>query len=452
MGGSNPVGVSQGNSPSGPDPLSQSLAAVSKANPDTVSVTAPTKFGKLAKLMVPLLVGGGVGALVGGATGKSTYGGGFAGAQNFFAQQHQRQLQNTMIQRLAANDQFHNALLTQQAQLDAARTQHEIARPNFTGRATAPQPMTNAQGKQVMGRVNPISGEVEEIPDFTPPAAKDTDSFELHDTDQGVVKMDRRKGKITPATIDDGTDDAEQSSQGVGRLSRVPSRFDSGSPQAPGSGKAPSTVPGGKQLTKSKQGRNESVDEQTFDSLVEGGMTPDQARAHLKQQNRLSQKPDKPEKDPDAPLVGDRYRKVQTHYNDQLNRELQASEAQRTRDIAASKKANGELTDEESERIEEENNNRKQSIHQRIADEAGGQGVNLGTVPDYSNQKAGGKASRNAPGATADDSEAAPTKTPAAKTVTPEIVSAWAKKKNITLDAARKQFEAKKYTIQGGAQ
>lgn len=167
------------------------------------------------------------------------------------------------------------------------------------------------------------------------------------------------------------------------------------------------------------------------------GLNPDEARAHQKRQNLLGEKPTKPEKDPDAPLVGDRYRKVQTHYNDQLNRELQASETQRTRDIAASKKENGELTDEESERIEEENNNRKQAIHQRIADEASGQGINFGTIPDYSKQKAGGKAS-----ATSDA-------THAAKTVTPDIVQAWAKKNNISLDAAKKQFKAKQYVIQG---
>lgn len=521
MGGSNPVGAANGSAPDGADPLSQSLAAEAKANPDTVSVTAPTKFGKLAKLLKPILVGGAVGAAVGGATGKSTYGGGFAGAQNFFAQQHQRQLQSIMMQRQQTNDLFHNNLLQQQVQLDQARTAHEINRPNFTGRAITPQAAV-VDGRNVFMRNNPDSGEPEEVPGFTPPTkTPTTENDKVVESDQGLFLL--HNGKLRPATVG-GDESPDASGEESAVPNKAPSQFDSGSPSVPGSA-VPRTAPGaGKQLTRgaNKPEKEGTPDAQTFTFLTtpkeQGGkgMDPDQARAHMEAQKRLGQKPDKPAADPDAPLQGKEYRKVQTHYNDQLNREIQQSESQRQRDIAASKKENGgELTDEESQRIEEENNNRKQSIHQSIADQASGQGVNLGVVPNYSSQSKGGGAPvpKAAPGASDDDESSQPTvpkyapgskiatpdvvaarakkdgtstgkavenlraegyttapfskndprstanlqpyptqkSAPTAKTVTPDIVQAWAQKKNISVAEAQKQFKAKGYAV-GGAQ
>lgn len=444
MGGNDPLGASRGMAPEGADPLSQTLSAEAKQNPDTVSVTAPTKFGKLARLLKPILVGGAVGAAVGGATGKSTYGGGFAGAQNFFAQQHQRQLQSIMMQRQQANDLFHNHLLAQQAILDQARTQHEINRPNFTGRAITPQPAVNAQGKSVFIRNSPDSGEPEEVEGFTPPAkAPSTENDKVVESDQGLFLL--HNGKLRPATA--GGDESPDASGDESVVpNKAPSQFDSGSPRQPGS-VVPRTAPGaGKQLTRgaNKPQRQETPDEQSYDYLTtpkeEGGMglNPDQARAHLKLQNRLGEKPDKPAADPDAPLQGKEYRKVQTHYNDQLNREMQASEQQRLKDIAASKKENGgELSDEESQRIEEENNNRKQSIHQRIADEASGQGVNLGTVPNYSAQH-GGKTTSTSTASTANT----------AKTMTSDELQAYAKSKGLSIQDATKRVGKQGYTVQ----
>lgn len=458
MGGTNPLGASgiqtngSPSAPSGADPLSQSLAAEAKANPGTVSVTAPTKFGKLAKLMAPILEGGAVGAVVGGATGKSTYGGGFAGAQNFFSQQNQRQLQNAMVQRQTANDIFHNALLTQQAQLDQARTQRQMQQPLLQGRSIQPTAATNAQGNKVLISRDPYDpSKFNEVDGYTPAADKDTDSFELHDTDQGVIKMDRKKGKITQATIggdDDSQDDA------TGKIpSKLPSRFNSGSPRVAGtnqSGVSSTMSTAGTKLTKSKTQKEENPDAQDFTYLTtpkeQGGMglTPDQAHSRMHAQDR---KPDKPAADPDAPLVGDKYRKVQMTYETQLNQGFSKIATNRQHEIAALDKKKDELDpddyDKQRQQIEDDNADAKQELHQRLHDEAQGKGVDLGTVPDYRNQAGGGKA-------TATTANAAPASA-GAKTVTPDIVQAWATKKKIPLAEAQKQFKAKGYTV-GGAQ
>lgn len=482
MGGNNPIGASQGSAPSGADPLSQTLSAEAKANPDTVSVSSPTKFGKLASLLKPILVGGAVGAAVGGATGKSTYGGGFAGANNFFATQHQRQLQSLMVQRQAANDQFHNRLLQQQAMLDTARTAHEINRPNFTGRSVTPTPATNAAGQPVLLRANPTSGEMEEVPGYTPSAPKPTpDSYELHDTDQGIIKMNRRGGKITPATLGGDETEADDNSGAPA------SKFDSGSPRTPGTanpGKVSRVAPGGTQLTKSKTAKAENPDAQDYDYLTtpkeQGGMglNPDQARAHMESQKRLGQKS---AVDPDAPLVGDRLRKAQTGFNTRLTRGLAETDRQQDRELDAVKKDNTLDDDDRQQQIQEIQEryaDRKQDLHQELADEADEQNVPFRQPPNYrskipkaspkaevttpeepslidrgvnavkglfSNQ---GKVQRNKTAATTDQGDAGPANA-TVKAVTPDIVQAWATKKNISVADAQKQFKAKGYTLGG---
>ena len=74
---------------------------------------------------------------------------------------------------------------------------------------------------------------------------------------------------------------------------------------------------------------------------------------------------------------------------DQLNKGFASSEQQRTKEINALAKDPTITPDEMGERqqqIEEENADRKQTLHERIHDAAAGQGIDLGDVPDYRSQ------------------------------------------------------------------
>ena len=259
-----PIPTASPDGPVGGDPLSASLQAEQNANPDIASVSSPTKFGRLMRVVQPMVEG----AAIGGLTGRSTSGGGFAGANAFYQNQRQQMYQRMMMARQFQNDIFHNSLLQQQAQLDQARTTHELNRPNFTGRSIIPMAAVNSNGQKVFVRANPITGEPEEVQGYTPPDKDVPDSFSDSQTDQGLVTLDRRTGKHTLATLDaPGSDNTSQGATprtipggvpagmfagtdtAIGGSGKPPTRFDSGSPVARGAvstspNASPSTIAG----------------------------------------------------------------------------------------------------------------------------------------------------------------------------------------------------------------
>jgi len=438
----------------GGDPLSIALQRESAANPTTVSVNAPTKFGKLMNLITPMLEG----AAVGGFSGKGHPGGGFGAAQEFYDKQNARKLQLTLLQRNLQNDQVRNAL-------EVARTAHEINRPNFpNGRVT---PGQDASGNPVLLRPNPVTGVYEPIDGYSP-ADKDNDSVQHVMTDQGLVLLDRKSGKARLATLDDngqapaatGAPMGAPRSTGVVQfggktypmnVAQVPGA----PPQSPGAirtGRAVGSLQGnGAPLMPPSKPQHENDFSQFYDKWLDDNSQDDTAANRLKAREQYSAAGRKPSADESPNMSPKEYRKRQGQYTDQLTRGFSASEQQRTKELnALSKDVMAQSSPDDlaakQQQIEEENADRKQALHQRIVDAASGQGIDMGQVPDYRAQlDGGGQASggqsngapRNAPGANAQGD----------KVATPMDVMAWAQKKGISSIEARKQFKARGYRL-----
>lgn len=181
-----PLNTAGSQDSAGGDPLSMAIQAEQRANPTTVSVNAPTKFGKLLNLVQPMLEG----AAVGGFEGKGHPGGGFGAAQEFYDKQREHKLRDAMLQHTLTSDTFRNAL-------EAAKTQHELGRPNFpNGRVTTAR---NAAGVPVLLRPNPETGVDEEIPGYSP-LDKNEDNVTPHMTDQGLMGISKT-GEAAPITV-----------------------------------------------------------------------------------------------------------------------------------------------------------------------------------------------------------------------------------------------------------
>lgn len=137
----------------------------------------PTKFGTLLNFLRPALGG----AMIGGLTGKSTPGGGFAGANNFFMTQRLRQMQM---------GQYMMGLAKMQS--DMAKNNAEAGwnnrRPMLTRGAPAVKG-TDASGNQVYMAQDPNDGTWKPIQGVTPPGQ--TPDFATVPTDKGIVEYDR---------------------------------------------------------------------------------------------------------------------------------------------------------------------------------------------------------------------------------------------------------------------
>lgn len=415
-----PLNTAGAQDAAGDDPLSMAIQAEQRSNPTTVSVDSPTKFGKLINLVQPMLEG----AAVGGFSGKGHPGGGFGAAQDFYTAQRNRQLQQAMLQHTLNNDQFKNAL-------EAARTQHEINRPNFP-RTT----FTNANGPNgpVLMHTNPDTGQPEEVPGYSP---FEKDPADLYTPIEGTNKvLNRRSGAVSDATVAGASPATTGAPASSPFGTKVASAKDSGSPRVPAKQGVASGAPASSAPIFPKKGSEKpySADLQDFDYLTkpveEGGMglTPDQAHARMKSQDR---KPD----NSDQPLSGTKYNAARQKIQGNLDRDLKGSETTRAKDIKAA------VDDPDQVRqAEEDNADRKQQIHQKYHDEAEAMGIDLGQVPDYRSQLDAAP-QNSAPQGT--KGAAAST----AKVANTSDILAYAQKNNISSIEARKKFLAKGYTI-----
>lgn len=419
----------------GGDPISNAIQAEQQANPQMVSVNSPTKFSKLLAIAAPILEGG----LVGAAGGKGHSGGGFGAAQDFYAQRRAQQMQQAVFQRQVAQTQ---------AQIQARQQANDISQQRADADSWG-QPVAgqDANGNPAFFVRNRQTGETKQVNGITPPDKSGAGRSVM--TDRGLVSVNG--ATATPITLP-----GPSTPPGTAML---PVR-----PNDPNSPRVPTAVPGsqaqgaplhapgfGKPQRTSDFDRyyQNYLDENDLDDTPENQL---QARSAYQAAGR------KPTSDNSGGLTGAAYTKRQSQYIDQLNKGFASSEQQRTKEINALAKDPTITPDEMGERqqqIEEENADRKQTLHERIHDAAAGQGIDLGDVPDYrsqltdSGQNSGGSTSgsRGLPSGPPNGS-----RSNAAKIALPADVAAWSAKKNISIGEARRQFRAKGYTLQGNPQ
>ncbi len=430
--------------------LSRTLNAEKEANPQMVSVKTPTKFGMLMNLMAPMLEG----AAVGGFTGKGHPGGGFGAAQDYFVQQRMRQMQ---AQQFLANMQ------KTQADVEKARAEAEwnLRRPGLTRTAPAIHGI-GPSGEPVFMAQNPNTNQWEVINGISPEGP--LPDYQTIGTNAGIVKYDKRGIAPTlPLTMQTQQSAAvgNQLPENIAPLANselwggpsrsdlqgpLPTKFNSGRPRMSASipSAPPTAIP---QILQPppKQEREETPEQQDFDYLTtpkeKGGMglTPDQAHARMRAQDR---RPD----ESDQPLTGQRYNVARQKIQSALNRQFAESESRRKADLAALEKkhSTGEITDDEyasqRQQIEEDNADRKQAAHEQAAAEAQGMGINLGVVPNYREQLRGG----GGRGATSGQEASG-------KTVTMDVVDAWARHSGISRDQALAQFKKRGYIVGNGS-
>jgi hypothetical protein len=428
----NPTG-----SPSNPfssgDPISSAISAEASANPQMIRT--PTKFGKLLSVVAPILEGG----LVGLAGGKGHPSGGFGAANDWFAQKRAQQNQTLALQRQAAQTQ---------AAIQARQTANDIAQQKvdlddwgtpFSGQ--------DADGNPTFFVRNRRSGQVKQVNGATPLDKSGAGRAVM--TDQGLMNVNG--ASATPVTIPGPSIPPStamipiNSRDPNSALAPLPIPGIQGSPvplRAPGSGKP----------------QRESDFDQFYDKYLDDNDLDDTAANQLQARSAYQAAGRKPTSDNSGGLTGAAYTKRQSQYIDQLNKGFAASEQQRTKELNALAKDPTITPDEMPERqqqIEEENADRKQTLHERIHDAAEGQGIDLGDVPDYRSQLTNGgqnggggtQAPRGIPGGPPNSA-----RSNGAKIAYPSDVGAWAAKQNISIGEARRQFRAKGYTLQGNPQ
>lgn len=437
----------------GGDPLSIALQKEAAANPTTVSVNAPTKFGKLMNLVTPMLEG----AAIGGFGGKGHPGGGFGAAQEFYERQNANRLRMAQFQRQSAQTQ---------AQIDERSRANDIAQER-ADREDWGQPIAgqDAAGNPIFVVRNRRTGETKQVNGVSP-LDKENDSVQHVMTDQGLVLLDR-SGKARLATLDNGQAPAASGAptgppRSTGVVQFGGKTYPMNVAQTPGApmqspaalrtGRAvASTKATGAPLMPPSRPQHEDDFSQFYDKWLDDNSEDDTAANRLKARALYSGAQRKPSADESPEMSPKEYRKRQGQYTDQLTRGFAASEAQRTKELnALSKDVMAQSSPDDlaakQQAIEEENADRKQALHQRIVDAAAGQGIDMGQVPDYRAQlDGGGQASggqsngapRNAPGASAQGD----------KVATPMDVMAWAQKKGISSIEARKQFKARGYRL-----
>lgn len=441
-----PSGGTAGAGAVGGDPLSSAIQAESAANPKTASVNAPTKFGHLLSFIAPLAAG----AAIGGLAGRGHPGGGFGAANEVFSRRRQMDIEQQMRQAQIANYANEAKLREATIALDAARTSHEINRPNFTSvRTTMGQ---DEHGKPVILKPNPVTGEMEPVEGYAP--LDKPEKFTALPTDSGFQKFNTGTGEVDPIMARGTASPAESTtSVPVGPNPVGPGQFGgaTASPSAVRSGGVPTGAPGvplmpvsTRKDTMAHAEKVTSRDAQgnEVDSLIDN--TPGSPTFGQVLKKNVAYRADRPDKkaDPDAPLQGKEYRRLKTQYLGRLEGEFRQSEQQLQRDLDGIEKGTSTKTQEQAE---QENADRKQNLHQRIVGEAQGVGIDLGQVPDYQSKTP--EQSQGVPQA-APGSAPQTTAQPAAKVPPAGAVEAWAKKKGISIAESLKQFKAKGYKIQ----
>jgi len=197
----------------------------------------PTKFGALMKVLAPAMHG----AMIGGFEGKSTPGGGFAAANNFYQQQRIRQMQMAQFMQQMQLNQSTIAKNTAEAQWAQRRPLVTRTAPSIKGK--------DAQGNDIYMSQNPETGAFEPVPGITPEGAP---SKEIS-TDRGIVTYDptnpqrgaipltlaggSRVGSAADAKNDLSSGSAQSASEPSQRTTgaALPTKFNSGSPRLPGS-------------------------------------------------------------------------------------------------------------------------------------------------------------------------------------------------------------------------
>lgn len=153
----------------------------------------PTKFGKLLKVAMPLIQGG----LAGGFGGNWRQpGSGFQAAGNFFQNQTNNAMRNKELNLRTQNAQSQEALRREQMNLDRARS-------NVIGGTYTHE---DADGNRGRYKINPDTGEEQLLGRDPLP-----ESYTTRDTDQGLVKVERKSGTITPATMQQSGKSADTS-------------------------------------------------------------------------------------------------------------------------------------------------------------------------------------------------------------------------------------------------
>jgi hypothetical protein len=316
--------------------------------PATVPVTHDTKFGMLMKVLGPALQGG----LIGLAGGKGHPQGGFGAATDFFQAQRAQQMQRALLQRQMQNDSARNALETARARYFAARS------GAYDGSSTAP--------------VNPVAAPLrpgqmpsEAPPDLTPNNVPSQGSGvlsakpQLRETDQGL--MDISGTTATPVTA---------------RVPLKPSQFNSGSPQIDGipvgGNRVPLRSPGSARPSGWKNQAEEDA------ALEYKTNHPDSSSADVV---RYVSGLTRPPKDTSGNMSPKEYRARQASLLTALNSGFKQIETSRQRQLAA---MGGEFASpDEVRELDEDSAEAKQTMHQRLVDQATAEGIDIGTVPNY---------------------------------------------------------------------
>ena len=195
----------------------------------------PTKFGALLNILRPAMMG----AAIGGLTGRSTPGGGFAGANQFFMNQRMRQMQISQFMMQQAHMQSEIAK-------NQAETQWAQRRPLLTRTANTVKGK-DASGNDVYMSQNPNTGEWEPLQGVTPEGQEP--DYQTVPTDKGIVKYDKRGiAPTVPLTLAEQTEQNLKS--GNAESAGEPSRRAQGPPlplpggmQTPGQGSSTAAHP-----------------------------------------------------------------------------------------------------------------------------------------------------------------------------------------------------------------
>lgn len=400
----------------------------------------PTKFGALLSLVRPMVQG----AAVGGLLGRSTPGGGFAAANQFFLNQRLRQMQ---MSEFLLNQMKMQSEITK----NAAEAQWAQRRPLLTRTANTIKGK-DANGNDIYMSQNANDAQWEPVQGITPEAPGP--DYATVPTTSGLVKYDRKGAAPTvPLTIgqpggDTGTNAGLAAEAGGMSSSAGPTTGTMPRGRVPGAVPSPSAIAasgskGGPILLQPfAAGKETTPEQQAFDTLMkQPGMTADKAWAQI---NADKRKPDASEQ----PLTGQKYNAALAKAQSALNAKFDESEKERTRAIADLDKKKDQLTDDEyqaqRQQIEEDNADRKQRYHEEAATAASEQGINLGTVPDYRSQigqqppTTGGIPRK--PGT--------PNKSAQGKVASTDIVQAWAAKQGIPYNQALSQFKQRGYAVQ----
>ena len=316
--------------------------------PATVPVTHDTKFGMLMKVLGPALQGG----FIGLASGRGHQFGGFGAAQDFFNQRRQMLLQQTMLQRQLQNDSQRNAL-------EAARARY------YDTRSGAYDTSQTAPANPVAAPLRPGQMPSEAPPDLTPDNVPSQGSGvlsakpQLRETDQGL--MDISGTTATPVTT---------------RVPLKPSQFNSGSPQIDGIPVGGNRVPLRSPGSARSSGWRTDAEEQA--AAEYRAKNPDASASEiLRYVSGLTRAP----KDTSGNMSPKEYRARQASLLTALNSGFKQIETSRQRQLAA---MGGEFASpDEVRELDEDSAEAKQTMHQRLVDQATAEGIDIGTVPNY---------------------------------------------------------------------